>query len=156
MQPRGIRITIGRAAVQARFRFLWDEAPQTCAGVVGALPFEGEVLHGTCSGTMAVFFLDREVPPGPENATTCVRVGDLLFTHYRANWRQGHAEAVSEIYWAYDAYARPTVPGLCIPTLASVFARHDCDSRELGAFCESSHRLHREGAAPLRAQVYEA
>ena len=156
MQPRGIRITIGRAAVQARFRFLWEDAPRTCAGVAEALPFEGEVVHGTCSGTMAVFFLDRELPLGPENATTCVQVGDLLFTHYPANWRQDHAEAVSEIYWAYAAYARPMVPGLFIPTLASVFARHDGDSRELGAFCESSRRLHREGAAPIRAQVYEA
>jgi hypothetical protein len=148
-----IRLTIGEDAVAARFRLLWRDAPETCAGVIGALPFQGEVVHGTCSGTMAVFFLGNEVDVQAENATTCVRVGDLLFTHYPANWRAGYPESVSEIYWAYAPYARPTVPGLFIPTLASVFARHEGSQAELESFCRRSERLHREGAAPIVAEI---
>lgn len=147
---------IGEEGPETTFDLLWDEAPKTTQAIAGALPYEGEVLHGTCSGTMAVFFLDQLLEVPPENATTCVRVGDLLFTHYPAGWREGYPEAVSEIYWAYAPYARPTVPGLFTPTLASVFARHRGDASELAAFCERSQRLHREGAAPVRAYMRPA
>jgi Protein of unknown function (DUF3830) len=152
-KPQLIRLVLGEEPVAARFRLLWEDAPKTCAAVVGALPFEGEALHGTCSGTMAVFFFDRELEVGPENATTCAQVGDLFFTHYPANWRQGHPAAVSEVYWAYAPYARPTVPGLFVAALASVFARHTDSRAELDAFCRRSERLHREGAARIVAEI---
>src|SRR5690242_143009 len=99
VSAHSIVISIGtEPVIAARFRLLWDAAPHTCAAVAKALPFSGEVVHGTCSGEMAVLFLDEELRVAPENATTQPQVGELLFTHYDAGWRRGQPDPVSEIY----------------------------------------------------------
>ncbi len=135
------------------FTLLWDQAPRTCAGVVGALPFEGEASHGMYSGPVCVFFFDEELALAPENATTSLTVGELVYTHYPPNWRRGYPRHTSEVYWSYDAPARPTVPGLFTPSLASVFAIHDGRAEELQAFTRWSASLHREGVKPVRAET---
>jgi hypothetical protein len=136
-----------------RFRLLWEQAPHTCAAVVGALPFHGEAAHGMYSGPVAVFFFEEELALEPENATTSLTVGELVYTYYPANWRQHFPLHTSEVYWSYDAPARPTVPGLFVPALASVFATHDSSGDELEAFVRWSASLHREGVKDVRAEA---
>jgi hypothetical protein len=135
----------------ARFRLLWDEAPQTCSAIAKALPHAGEAQHAVCSGPAAVFFFEREVPAMPENATTSPAVGELLYTYYPPNWRRGYPDHTSEVYWFYSAGGRPTVPGLFVPAMASVFALAEGPAEEFEEFCAWSASLHREGFKPVRA-----
>jgi len=125
----------------------------TCEGVVGALPYNGEASHGMYSGPVAVFFFDDELALAPENATTSLSVGELVYTHYPPSWRQGYPDHTSEIYWSYAAPARPTVPGLFVRALASVFAVHEGPAHELESFLRWSASLHREGVKPVRAEA---
>jgi hypothetical protein len=138
---------------RATFKLLWDQAPQTCAAVTGALPFEGEAAHGMYSGPVAVFFFAEALPLEPEHATTQLAVGELVYTYYPPNWRRGYPEHTSEVYWSYDEPARATVPGLFTPALGSVFAVHDGPADALDAFHRWSASLHREGVKPVRVEA---
>ena len=139
-------------APQLHFRLLWDEAPVTCAAVVGALPESAECFHAIYSGTIAAFLLDPSIVAPEENATTCVLPGELLFTHYHADERHGHQNALSEVYWAYDRYARPTVPGQFLPVAANVFGRYEGDQDAWRAFAERCKRLRFDGTAPVQVK----
>jgi hypothetical protein len=135
------------------FRLLWEHAPRTCAGIVGALPFEGSASHAMYSGPAAVFFFTEELALEPEHATTELSPNELVYTYYPPNWRRGYPEHTSEVYWSYATPARATVPGLFIPALGSVFAAHDGFAGELQAFHRWSASLHREGAKPVRVEA---
>lgn len=146
MAERAEEIVIGfDSARDVRFRLLWDEAPATCEAVSGALPFAGDASHATHSGPAAVAFLDEELPLPPENVTAAPVPGELLYTYYAPGWRRGYPEHTSEIYWFYAPGGRPTVPGMFITAMASVFAVHEGVPEELAAFGEWSRSLHREG-----------
>jgi hypothetical protein len=111
------------AGVSARAVLLEEAAPKTCAAVWEQLPIVVTAGHGAYSGTIVGVRLDPTVVVGEENATTCVQTGDVMFTHYEPHARHGYPAGLSEIYWAYDRYARPHVPGQWIPAIANVFAR---------------------------------
>jgi hypothetical protein len=132
-----------------RFRLLWHEASETCAAVVAALPKEAECFHAIYSGTVAAFLIDPTVVAPTENATTCVLPGDLLFTHYDSGFRHGHQEPLSEVYWAYDRYARPTVPGQFVPIAANVFGTYDGSVEEWADFADRCRRLCSRGTAVI-------
>jgi hypothetical protein len=136
------------------FALLWDAAPKTCAAVTDALPFNGMASHGTCSGPAGVVFLEQELPVWPENSTTSPSVGELLFTYYPPGWRRGYPEHTTEIYWFHGPGGRPTVPGLFVPAMASVFARHAGPIDELTSFCRWSALLHREGWKPVAIEAH--
>src|SRR5205814_889030 len=93
--------------------------------------------------------LDPTVVVPEENATTCVQTGDLMYTHYEPNVRHGYPDALSEIYWAYDRYARPHVPGQWVPAIANVFGRIVGDPTDFYAI---SRRLQREGLKRLEVR----
>ena len=133
----------------ARFTLLWNDAPETCAAVVGALPDRAECFHAMYSGTVVAFLIDPEVTAPVENATICIMPGDLLFTHYDGDFRHGHHDPLSEIYWPYDRYARPTIPGYFVPLAANVFGSYAGSNEEWTAFAQSSRRVYREGTAEL-------
>jgi hypothetical protein len=137
-------------APTARFRLLWNEAPRTCAAVAEALPGEAECFHAIYSGTITAFLLDPQVTAPIENATTCVLPGDLLFTHYEPHFRHGHQNALSEIYWAYDRYARPTIPGQFVPLAANVFGRYEGPHESWTAFAARCSRLRFEGTVLIK------
>lgn len=149
----GIELTFA-GAPSARFRLLWDEAPATCEAVVAALPSSAECFHAAYSGTIAAFLLDPEVDPPLENSTTCVMPGDLLFTHYDATFRHGHHNALSEVYWAYDRHARPTIPGQLVPCIAVVFGAYDGTPDDWAAFAAKSKQLRFDGVAPVQISTY--
>lgn len=133
------------SGVTARAELLDESAPKTCGAIWDCLPRSGDALHAMYSGTIAALFLDDETigaTIGEENATGNVQVGDVMFTHYEAGRRHGHPEALSEIYWAYERYARPTIPGQHVPAVANIFGQLVGDAV---AFYDMSRRLHSEG-----------
>jgi len=138
----------------ARFTLLWDDAPETCAAVTRALPNTAECFHAIYSGTIVAFLLNADVVAPVENATTCIVPGDLLFTHYDAGFRHGHQDPLSEIYWAYDRYARPTIPGQFVPLAATVFGSYAGSKEEWAEFAARSSRLRFEGAAVIEVRTH--
>jgi hypothetical protein len=109
--PRYMVATFPDEAVSARALLLEDEAPRTCSAMWDALPASGDGVHGNYSGTVVGLFIDPSIVVPEENATTCIQTGDVMFTHYDPSFRHGYPQPISEIYWAYDRYARPTIPG---------------------------------------------
>lgn len=130
------------AGVTARAVLLEEAAPRTCAAVWAQLPIVVTAGHGAYSGTIVGVRLDPSVIVGEENATTCVQTGDVMFTHYEPNTRHGYPNGLSEIYWAYDRYARPHVPGQWVPAIANVFARIVGEPADFYAVCR---RILQEG-----------
>ena len=150
--PRFIEIEFVGTGVIGRAELLADEAPLTCRAVWNALPASGQAIHAMYSGTVAALLLDDTsvgATVGEENATSNLATGDVVFTHYDPGKRHGHPSAVSEIYWAYDRYARPTIPGQFVPAIANVFGRIVWSAEEIAAFYDLSRRLHSEGFKPL-------
>ena len=154
MADRAEEIVIGFGADETMtFRLLWAQAPQTCEAITAALPFRGEASHATHSGPGAVVFLEAELPVPPEHVTVTPAVGELLYTHYPARWRRGYLAQTSEIYWFHATGGRPTVPGLFVPAMASVFAEPSGSSQELRSFCDWSALLNREGWKPISIEA---
>ena len=89
---------------------------------------------------------------GEENSTSNIQTGDVIFTHYDAGTRHGHPEPLSEIYWAYDRYVRPTIPGQFVPAIANVFGRVVGNP---AAFYDMNRRLHSEGFKKLTIRRVE-
>jgi hypothetical protein len=149
---RFLEIEFVGTGVVGRAELFDDVAPRTCQAVWDALPASGLAVHAMYSGTVGALLLDDTsvgADVGEEHATSLLATGDLVFTHYDANRRHGHPDAVSEIYWAYDRYARPTIPGQFIPAVANVFGRIVGTPDEVAAFYDLTRRLHSEGFKPL-------
>ena len=145
-RAREIVLTFVDDGVSARAVLLEDEAPRTCLAIWRLLPLRGEAIHAAYSGTLAALYFDPTVAVPEENATTCLQTGDVVFTHYEPGVRHGHPEALSEVYWAYDRYARPTIPGQWLPATANVFGRI---VGEAAAFYAASRDLRRTGVRRL-------
>ena len=133
--------------ITAKARLLEDQAPETCRILWQHLPYEGPCGHAIFSGTIAAHYIDPSIVVPTENATTLVQTGDLMFTHYDAGVRHGYSEALSEIYWAYDRYCRPTAPGQLIPVYPNVFGTFLPGSED---FFEASRRIRYDGVTPVR------
>ena len=145
---RELEIVFVESGVIGRVELLDDEAPRTCRAVWDAMPRSGPGSHAMYSGTVgALFFDDDSIGDdiGEENATSNVQTGDVMFTHYARGMRHGHLNGLSEVYWAYDRYVRPTIPGQHLPAIANVFGRVVGSADEVAAFYEMSRRLHSEG-----------
>jgi hypothetical protein len=95
-------------------------------------------------------YIEPSIEVEEENATTCIQTGDVMFTHYRPGFRHGHREPVSEIYWAYDRYARPTIPDQWVPAVANVFGRIVGDASDFYDMCR---RIRREGVKQLEIRA---
>ena len=146
--PRFIEIDFVDEGVVGRVEMLDDEAPRTCRAVWDNLPKKGPGSHAMYSGTVGALFLDDDTigaDIGEENATSNVQTGDVMFTHYDQGKRHGHHFPLAEIYWAYDRYVRPTIPGQHLPAIANVFGRVVGSPDEIAAFYDASRRLHSEG-----------
>ncbi|MBM4437853.1 MAG: DUF3830 family protein [Actinobacteria bacterium] len=142
-------------APPARYRLLWEQAPKTCAVVLAALPSQAECFHAIYSGTIAAFLLPPEAIAPTENATSCVMPGDLIYTHYEAGVRHGHLNALSEVYWPYDRYARPTIPGLFVPLdAANVFGAYEGTPETWKAFAAACQRLRFDGLRVISIRPY--
>lgn len=134
------------AGTIARARLLDEAAPKTCETLWARLPFSGPAGHAMLSGTIVALYIDPSIVIPVENATAHLQIGDVMFTHYRERERHGFPEALSEIYWAYDRYCRPTAPGMMTPVAPNVFGEFLPGSRD---FFELSRRIRREGSMPL-------
>ncbi len=152
-EPVGIGLQFAGTSV-ARFRLLWEEAPQTCRAIVDRMPERGECVHAAYSGTVVGILFDPTVDPPTENATSIVLPGDLLFTHYEARSRHGHPDPLSEIYWPYDRYARPTIPGQFVPTIANVFASFEGTPQEWKEFADRSQATRSAGGVMIDVTFY--
>jgi hypothetical protein len=132
--------TIGRA------RLLDEAAPVTCESLWKRLPLSGTAGHAMLSGTSIALYIDPTIVLQEENATVHIQTGDVMFTHYRERERHGFPEALSEIYWAYDRYCRPTAPGKMTAVIPNVFAEFVSGSQD---FFEECRRIRREGSKAL-------
>src|SRR3954464_728803 len=145
---REIHIVFTESGVVGRVELLDAEAPRTAQAVWDALPKSGPGSHAMYSGTVGALFFDDDTVGatlGEENATSNVQTGDVMFTHYDRMMRHGHLNGLAEVYWAYDRYVRPTIPGQHLPAIANVFGRVIGTPDEIAAFYEMSRRLHSEG-----------
>jgi hypothetical protein len=97
--------------VTAQAKLLEDKAPQTVETLWKHAPYEGDASHAIYSGTTVGLLFDPSIIVPMENATNYVQTCDVMFTHYEPNTRHDHPDGVSEIYWAYDRYCRPIMPG---------------------------------------------
>jgi hypothetical protein len=95
---------------------------------------------------MVAHHFDPSVVIPEENATTYIQTGDVIYTHYEPGVRHGHPEPLSEVYWAYDRYARPTIPGVGLPSTANIFGRFIGDPTPFYEVCE---RMLIEGAKQI-------
>ena len=151
--PAGLELQF-EGASPTRFRLLWLEAPEICRAVVDNLPEKGECVHAAYSGTVTGFLIDPSVNPRTENATSVVLPGDLLFTHYDQWTRHGHPDELSEIYWPYDRYAKPTIPGQMIPAIACVFGSFEGSPEEWKEFAEHSQATRYHGGTIVDVRLY--
>jgi len=138
--------------VSASARLLEDEAPKTVETLWRHAPYAGSAGHAIFSGTTCALYIDSGITIPMENATTLIQTGDLLFTHYDALQRHGFPDALSEIYWAYDRYCRPTMPGAMLPVYPNVFGRFEAGCE---AFFEASRRIRDEGRKRLTVTAEE-
>jgi hypothetical protein len=150
--PRYIDIEFTNERVVARALLLHDQAPKTCETIWSVLPLRGRVTHARYSGTMVAHHFDPTVVIEEENATTYIQKGDVIYTHYNAGVRHGHPDALSEVYWAYDRYARPTIPGVGLPSTANVFGTFVGDPTPFYEVCE---RMLIEGAKQIEIRRVE-
>jgi hypothetical protein len=139
---RDIEIVFVDEGVSARALMLEREAPRTCRTVWDILPLAGDGVHAAYSGTTVGLHFDPTVVVPEENSTTCIQTGDVMFTHYDPGFRHGHPDPVSEIYWAYGRYVRPTIPGKFVPAIANVFAQIIGDPSAFYGVCR---RIPKEG-----------
>lgn len=149
---RYIDIEFVNEKVVARALLLDDQAPKTCQRIWDVLPLRGRVTHARYSGTMVAHHFDNTVVIEEENATTYIQTGDVIYTHYNAGVRHGHPDALSEVYWAYDRYARPTIPGVGLPSTANIFGRFIGDPTP---FYEVCSRMLVEGAKQIEIRRVE-
>ena len=155
---RFIDIDFVGTGVVGRVELLDDDAPRTCRAIWDCLPRSGPGSHAMYSGTCGALFFDDDsigADIGEENATSNVQTGDVMFTHYDRMMRHGHLNGLAEVYWAYDRYVRPTIPGQHLPAIANVFGRVVGSDAEVRAFYDMSRRLHSEGFKPIEIRRVE-
>jgi hypothetical protein len=150
---RYFRFTYTDEGISTQARLLEREAPRTVEVLWAQAPYEGLVGHAIFSGTTCALYIDPTIVIPTEHATHLVQKGDLLFTHYDAMERHGFPDPLSEIYWAYDRYCRPTQPGTMAPVYPNVFGTF-----ELGceAFFAASQRIRYDGRKRLQVERLEA
>jgi hypothetical protein len=146
---REIELVFPTEGAVLRIELLDAAAPKTSQAVWDALPISGPAGHGNYSGTVVGVLMDASIVVPKENATAYIQTGDVMYTHYNANERHGYPDALSEIYVAYDRYARPITPGEGIPATANIFGRVIGDPMAFYAVCR---RLPTEGAKPLEVR----
>jgi hypothetical protein len=149
---RYLEISFVDEGVTARAELLETAAPITCRTIWDVLPLAGRATHAKYSGTTVAHYIDPTLVVPAENATTYIQTGDLMYTHYDAGVRHGYPEPLSEVYWAYDRYARPTIPGVGLPATANVFGRIIGD---VDAFYEVCRRTANEGAKRIEIRRVE-
>jgi hypothetical protein len=152
-RPEGIRIEFASGEA-ARFRLLWEDAPDTCAILSRNVPERGEAVHAIYSGTVVGVLFDPTVEAPLQNATTCHVPGDLIWMHYPPFSRFGHPDPVSEIYWAYDRHARSVMPGQFVQIPGSVFAVADVSDDGWSAFAARSAQVRWDGKADVSIAAY--
>jgi hypothetical protein len=138
----------------ARFEFLWDDAPGTCAVLSEKLPAQGDAIHAIYSGTQLGVLFDTSIDAPLQNATTCHMPGDLIWMHYPEFSRFGHPDAVSEICWAYDRHTRMVMPGQFVQIPGSVFAAFAGGADEWSQFAARSAQVRWDGKAQVRISMY--
>ena len=84
-----LRATFVDEAVAATAELLIDAAPRTVAGVLSALPIEGDALHGIYSGSEAFTLLAPDLWLPAENATDDVSPGDVAYGRVRGGEHYG-------------------------------------------------------------------
>lgn len=80
-RPKGVQIEFV-SGEGARFEFLWDDAPDTCAVLSEKLPAQGDAIHAIYSGTQLGVLFDPAIDAPLQNASTCHVPGDLIWMHY--------------------------------------------------------------------------
>jgi hypothetical protein len=150
---RYFRFTYVDEGIAADARLLEEAAPRTVECLWTRAPYEGLAGHAIFSGTTCALYIDPAIVVPREHATHLVQKGDLMFTHYDAMERHGWPEPLSEIYWAYDRYCRPTMPGTMAPVYPNVFGAFEGDAR---AFFAASQRIRYDGRKRLRIERREA
>ena len=143
-----LRATFVDEAVAATAELLIDAAPRTVAGVLSALPIEGDALHGIYSGSEAFTLLAPDLWLPAENATDDVSPGDVAYGRVRGGEHYGFPHDLSELCWFYDHDAIPSMPGGSLPV--NVFARFVEGWDAFAAVCRA---MRREGTKRIRFEV---
>jgi hypothetical protein len=108
-----------------------ESAPETCRIVLGAAPWEAEVLHSRWSGREVNFSIPchKDVPP-PENQTCYTSEGAVVY------WREwdlpaGESPEVIAVYYGPEL-ARDHYRSLKVNVFGRVFPGHQEKVKEIG------------------------
>lgn len=109
-KPPFLKVRFALGSGEATLRLLWDDAPLTCAAVVGMLK-DGQLrvkaCHARHSGGEALFITPEIIRLGDENTTLKVARGDFLFG-FEPKHICSHGDVDrSEVAWIYNDACQP-------------------------------------------------
>lgn len=144
-----LRIGFPDEGVWAVAELLADVAPATVAGVLEALPFEGQAGHAIYSGSEIAFFIPPSVWLPRENTTHRVLPRDLAYYRFHGGRHYGFPDDVAELCWFYDRDATPSMPDG--PVAVNVFGRFEEGWDDFAAVCRS---MRTEGAKRVTVDTH--
>jgi hypothetical protein len=150
--PKYFLFTYVDEGISARAILLESEAPQTVETLWKHAPYGGDAVHASYSGSTVGLLFDPTIVIPTENATNYIQTRDLMYTHYPARTRFGHPDALTEIYWAYDRYCRPIMPGTGLAVYPNVFGQFVGDYEK---FFAASRAVQIEGPKKLTVTALE-
>ncbi len=145
--PKRMRLTFTKDTVAASAELLERDAPETCAALWEALPFDGTLYHAIWSGPETYLPIDPQIRIAPENQTTQSQIGDIGFYRVDGGRIAGWPDDFSEIAFFYGRGARPNMP--TGPVAMNLFARI---VDNLDGFAEACDRIRLEGVKPFRME----
>jgi hypothetical protein len=145
--PR-LRVTFVTEGVSAIAQLAPGDAPETVAGLLAAMPIEGESFHGIYSGSEVACLIPSELRFPGENATSRVLPRDLGYYRGRGGELHGFPDDFAELCWFYDRDGRPSMPDG--PVAVNLIGRFTEGWEAFAAVCRA---MRREGVKPVRFDV---
>lgn len=136
--------------VSAVGTLLSEAAPRTCAAILDALPFEGDLVHGIWSGPEVYLPISPTIRVAPENQVVGLVPGDIAYYSLAGRTLEGWPDDFAEVLFGYDRGARPTMPSG--PVAVNLFGRV---TENLEAFARTCARAQREGVKRFRISAID-
>ncbi len=133
VSPTTLLLRFPSAGVEARARFLDDEAPSLCAALRSRLPVAGLAHHAIYSGSEVALDLAPPLLLPPSNQTLRALPGDVAFYCLEGGLWQGLRQAISEVLVVYDRDGVPSMPWGPVPIC--LFARIEHGLAEFAEVC---------------------
>lgn len=142
--PR-LQVTFVAEDVAAIVELDFQAAPVSIAGILEALPIEGEAFHGIYSGSEVASLIPAAIWLPRENTTTRVLPGEIGYYRQRGGKQLGHPDDMAELCWFYDRDAIPSDPDG--PVAVNIIGRFTDGWEAFAAVCRA---MRTEGGKAVR------